>query len=439
MDVHKQFAIVSIYSSKKESGMEFIYAKTDRFQTTPQGLSELTTYLQKFSMIVVAFESTGPYSLLIYKTLQKFLPKDKILCVNPYFAKALPEHKSDKIDSRNLAKYAFFGLVRGSYIPDTTYQLLRRLTRGRKRGIRMVVNAKNRIIMILDRAGLRINQEINLFTKYGLNLLLSLANGISLQHHVETALPNSHILRYKDQLSPFFALELLPFEQEELQAALMEYCFLVKQVLEYERSLFNFISKPGNEDLLAQFTSLTSVPSIGEISAFELLAELGQFTRFSSLKQVQSYAGLVPTLVESGGKEKKERLQKRGNRYLRTTLVCCAKTLVFLPQRNPDLKAYITRIVQKNSRTNKKIWVELAKKLLRICIALLRSGRTFDSLLIGSSEKGKMEKESKKRKAQLNFFQKQISKLHTHFNFTFASLKSMIDEMATFDTNSSRT
>ena len=151
---------------------------------TPQGLAELVNYLKKISNFVVAFESTGPYSLLMYKVLQKHVPKEKILCINAYFAKALPGRKSDKIDSKNLAKYAFYGLLRGSYIPDTTYQILRRLTRGRKRLKRMAASSKNRIIMILDRAGLRINQNIGLFTKYGLKLLIELAMGTSLKQYI---------------------------------------------------------------------------------------------------------------------------------------------------------------------------------------------------------------------------------------------------------------
>ncbi len=419
--------------------MEYIYDKTVRFEMTPQGFSEMLNFLEKFSNSIVAFESTGAYSLLVYKVLQKHMPKERILCVNAYFAKALPGRKSDKLDSKNLAKYAFFGLLKGSYIPDKTYQILRRLTRGRKRLVRMAANSKNRIIMILDRAGLRINQTIGLFTKYGLQLLLDLAEGISLKQHVETRPPTAHILRYKEVLSPFFSVELLDFEREELQGALMEYFFLVKQILETERSLYNFIAQKGNETLLRQFNILTSIPSIGDISAFELLAELGPISRFPSLKRVQGYAGLVPTLKQSGGKEKKETLLKRGNRRLRTTLVQCAKTLVYLTKNmTPQLRAYINKVVQKNSLIAKKIWVILAKKLLRICIALLRSGRSFDSFLIKQSERAKLEKEAKTRKKQIQFFKKQLSKLHYQFNFSFSALRAMVDEVASFEATNAR-
>lgn len=127
--------------------------------------------------------------------------------------------------------------------------------------------------------------------------------------------------------------------------------------------------------------------------------------------------------------------QRIGNRRLRTRLVQCAKTLVYLTKNiRPEFRAYINSVVQKNTPIEKKIWVELAKKLLRICIALLRSGRSFDSLLIENSEKKKVEKEAKKRTRQLDFFKKQITKLRTQFNFTLTALKTMIDEVARYDT-----
>ncbi|MHA1381082.1 MAG: IS110 family transposase [Candidatus Helarchaeota archaeon] len=438
IDVHKIFSIVTIYSSKNIRGIEYEYLKRDRFQMGPQGLSEMVKYLRKFSNSVIGFESTVPYSLLVYKTLVRNLfPKEKIFCVNAYFAKSLPGRKSDKIDSKNLAKYAFYGLLKSSYIPEDTYQLLRRLTRSRKRVVRMVVSAKNRIIMILDRAGLRINNDIDLFAKYGLDLLLELANGTSLKQYLNNCPPNAYILTYKANLLPYSSIELLDFEIEELKSALLEYFFLVKQVIEIERALYNFINKEGNEDLLVQFNSLISVPSIGDVSAFEILAELGQISRFNSLKSVQSYAGLVPALKETGGKEKKTRILKRGNRHLRTALTQCAKNLVRMKNINPAFRAWINKVKQKNSNINKKIWVVLGRKLLRICIALLRSGRKFDSMIIVGTERKKIEKELRSRKKRVAFFKNQIMKLNERFNISFSSLKKMVDEVANYNTASS--
>ncbi len=109
----------------------------------PMGLSEMVKYFRKFLNSIIGFESTVPYSLLVYKTLTRnSFPKNKIFCVNAYFAKALLGRKSGKIDSKNLAKYAFYGLLKISYIHENTYQLLKRLTRSRERVVRIVVSSK---------------------------------------------------------------------------------------------------------------------------------------------------------------------------------------------------------------------------------------------------------------------------------------------------------
>ncbi|MFX1294548.1 MAG: hypothetical protein ACFFD2_06820 [Promethearchaeota archaeon] len=71
IDVYKQFSIVNVYSNGKKDGIEYIYDKTNRFEMTLQGLFEMESYLKKFPNGVVAFESTGPYSLLIYKVFIK--------------------------------------------------------------------------------------------------------------------------------------------------------------------------------------------------------------------------------------------------------------------------------------------------------------------------------------------------------------------------------
>jgi len=434
IDVHKEFSIVSVFSSNPHDGIHPDYEKTDRFQMTPQGLAEMIQYLSKFPAYVIGFESTGPYSLWVYKTLlTNAFPKEKLFCTNALFAKSLPGRKSDKIDAMNLAKYAFYGLLKASYIPEDTYQLLRRLTRGRKRVTKMMAAAENRIIMLLDRAGLRINHTIDLFAKYGLDFLVDLANGTSLQQFLATCPSNAHILQYKDQLLPFASIELLECEQEELKAALLEYCFLTKQVMEYERSLHNFIKQDGNKPLLGQMNILLSVPSIGPISAFEILAELGNLSRFNSLKKAQCYTGLIPSLVETGGKEKQTKILKRGNRHLRTTLFQCAQNFVYvLKNLSPPLREYITKLLTKHQKIKKKIKIVVAKKLLRICIALLRSGRTFESEAIIDPEKIRRRKEIKNGERQINYFKRQISRLNEQFNFSFTTLKDMVDEVADF-------
>ncbi|MFX1294550.1 MAG: hypothetical protein ACFFD2_06830 [Promethearchaeota archaeon] len=49
------------------------------------------------------------------------------------------------------------------------------------------------------------------------------------------------------------------------------------------------------------------------------------------------------------------------------------------------------------------------------------------------NKKEKIEKESKKRQTQINYFKRQITKLHIQFNFSLGALKALIDEVADYD------
>jgi len=62
---------------------------------------------------------------------------------------------------------------------------------------------------------------------------------------------------------------------------------------------------------------LMKVPGIGKVSAWTILAEIGDITRFPSAKQFVSYCRLVPGSKDSGGKHRHKSANKDGNKYLR--------------------------------------------------------------------------------------------------------------------------
>lgn len=82
------------------------YKKHETFSNTPQGIEAIVRRLPENAFVI--FESTGPYSKLLYKTLcEKGI---KCCCANPYqvlrFAQGMGRHaKTDKIDARILAEY----------------------------------------------------------------------------------------------------------------------------------------------------------------------------------------------------------------------------------------------------------------------------------------------------------------------------------------------
>jgi len=80
--------------------------------------------------------------------------------------------------------------------------------------------------------------------------------------------------------------------------------------------------------------------------------------------------------MRSGGKQRLGRISKRGNRYVRTLLVHCARSgLERLAKRSDRLGQWLRRMLAEKERST--VIVALAARLARIAWALLTSGQRF--------------------------------------------------------------
>jgi len=70
-----------------------------------------------------------------------------------------------------------------------------------------------------------------------------------------------------------------------------------------------------------------TIPSIGYIIAMYIVAEIEDISRFPSYRHLASYAGLIPSLHASGGKERRGKIIKHGSSYLRTALIEAAQVI----------------------------------------------------------------------------------------------------------------
>ncbi len=69
---------------------------------------------------------------------------------------------------------------------------------------------------------------------------------------------------------------------------------------------------------------LMTIPGVGYFSALAILAEIGDIDRFPDAEKLCSYAGMVPSLHQSGATMKSGRITKQGSALLRWILVECA-------------------------------------------------------------------------------------------------------------------
>ena len=127
---------------------------------------------------------------------------------------------------------------------------------------------------------------------------------------------------------------------------------------------------------------LMQVPGIGPLTATILASEIGNGSGFKRGRSFAAYIGLVPKQHSSGGKNILLGISKRGNRYLRTLLVHCARTAIrtIVFGKTPfggSIERWVLQLIERRGK-NKAI-VALANKLARIACGLLSKGTSFQN------------------------------------------------------------
>ncbi|WP_245557682.1 IS110 family transposase [Deinococcus peraridilitoris] len=119
-----------------------------------------------------------------------------------------------------------------------------------------------------------------------------------------------------------------------------------------------------------QIALLCSVPGVGRLTAAILLTETAHLDKMEHSRQWAAFAGLSPVLRQSGTMVGKSRISKIGNARLRRGLYMCAVSASRMQTPQGD---FYRRLV-KAGKPKKVALIALARKLLRICFAVLRSG-----------------------------------------------------------------
>jgi len=255
---------------------------------------------------------TMPIAIKLRKTTE-------VKLAHPLKTKLIAESKkkTDKVDAKVLADLARTNFLPEAYLPPDEIIELREIIRERVRLKRLSVSIKNRIYSILTKNGIKIEKP---FTKEGREELRSL---------------NVWINRY------LRILERIEDEIKEIDKEIKNICIM-------------------NDEI----SILLTIPGIGYFSALLIYAEVGGINRFPNSKKLCSYAGLVPTVRQSGNKIIRGKITKEGNKLLRWVLVQCAHMAV---RKDERFKRFYERI--KAKKGPQKAIVATARKLLTVIYA----------------------------------------------------------------------
>ncbi|AFZ69787.1 IS110 family transposase [Deinococcus peraridilitoris] len=127
------------------------------------------------------------------------------------------------------------------------------------------------------------------------------------------------------------------------------------------------------DEFHTQVELLCTVPGIGPLTAAIMLSETKHLSTMDSSQQWAAYAGLSPVPRQSGAMVGKCRISKIGNSRLRRAMYLSAVTTSRL--QNP-LGDFYRRLVAAG-KPKKVALIALARKLLRVSFAVLKTGRHF--------------------------------------------------------------
>jgi len=125
-----------------------------------------------------------------------------------------------------------------------------------------------------------------------------------------------------------------------------------------------------NRDMVER---ISKVPGLSVVSASALIAELGDAKRFLGEKEVGAYAGLVPSVRQSGRRRWMGGITKHGSRWLRRILVQCA--LAASKVKSSRFRMFYLRV--RSWRGHNVAVVALARKLLVVVHHLLVTGEEY--------------------------------------------------------------
>jgi transposase len=407
--------VIGLDISKGESQVQAFldkgkpYRKSFKVSHTLEGLSFLVDFLEEVKRETgkkppVVLEATGHYhsSVVQYLEDRGYL----MIIVNPlisYKAKSssLRKVKTDAVDAYLLCELFYKEDLEPYKKRGVQLLNLRNLTRQHENITGVLIQTKLQFQAILDQV---FPEYRGVFGDlYSVVSLLTLSEFPSsediLEASVETVadkiaeLCKSRSYRWANEkaIQLKAAANRNPFEKTVYQSHILSLGMYINIILQYKEHLSKLESEI---DALAkeveEYNIIKSIPGIGEKIAATIISEIGEIDRFTDPKKLVAFAGVDPSVFESGKfTATKNRITKRGSSRLRHALymaVRCAirdcrrsKTSDEIIPRNKKLREFYDK-KREEGKPFKVAVIACVNKLLHWIFALLKNRTTFQDI-----------------------------------------------------------
>jgi transposase len=404
LDVAKGESQVQAYLDKKKP-----YKKSFKVQHNLEGLASLLDFIKELEDVAgerppFILESTGHY----HKPIVQYF-EDRgylIIIVNPlisYKAKnsSLRKVKTDIIDANHLCELYYKEDLEPCKKRGIQLLNLRNLTRQHDNITGIVVQTKLQFQAVLDQVFPEYSKVFgSLYSDVSLLTLQAFPTSEEvLKADIETLATkikefcNTRSLQWANKQAEklLAAAAQNPFQKNLYSSLILSLDMYIKMLLEYKKYLSMLEDEiDASARSIEEYEIIRSIPGVGEKIAATIISEIGEIERYNHPKKLVAFAGIDPTVFESGTfKGTQNRITKRGSSRLRQTLymaVKCAirdcrkqKTTDEIIPRNKRLRAFYDK-KREEGKPYRVALIACANKLLHWIYALLKTNSTFQDL-----------------------------------------------------------
>ena len=356
-----------------------------KFTNDNDGFLLLLSKLSSFdkSSLIIGLESTAHYG----NNLLAFLvPKGFQVClINPIQTSTMRKNnirktKTDKVDTFIICKTLMMQPHRFITLYDIGLLQLKNLGRFRQKTVKQRTRLKIQLTSYVD----QVFPELQYFFKSGIHhkgcyALLKEApspEAIASMHltHLTHLLKSSSHGHFKRET----AVELRVLAQKSVgnsdKSLSIQVTHSIEQIELLDRQLEQIESEM--TDIVKSLDSvIMTIPGIGYVNGGMILGEIGDITRFTNPSKLLAFAGLDPSVYQSGNFQAKHtRMSKRGSRALRFALINAAHNVV---KNNKTFQDYYNQKMSEG-RSHYNALGHCAGKLVRIIYKMLTDNVAFN-------------------------------------------------------------
>lgn len=361
--------------------MGTIVEKNFRFENSYTGFQKLQVRLAYLTepfndSVLIALEDTGHYAYNLIVFLRKLgytvLTYNALLIKEFVKSLSLRKTKTDVKDALTIAQKLKADTHPERFEVDELMQELKELTRYQRRLIQARSKNKTLYVRLLDIMFPEFSNIVgNVHNNYVYDLLINYPTPQKMKRaHFNSLLKIKRLTADKANQIQEAAQFTIGNPSPALQLELKQ---LISTIQHYDNQI-DEIQGRIDEITLQTDSPIFSITGIGQRLGAIILAEIKNIDNFSTPAQLQAFAGLEPSIYQSGQMNNSGRMVKRGSPHLRYALILAAQSIC---RYSPTFKSYLA--LKRSQGKHYSVAVShAAKKLIRVIYHLLKTNQTFD-------------------------------------------------------------